>query len=214
MEKTLKEVADSLLQKNKITQEEYDSFEMEKDGAGPVRTFISKALGNFGKGYESTANKVIGFGGGAVAGLSAAYMAKELVTDPLISTIQINNSYKKLMEKTPQLQSQDPAVIKDYFNIIKSYSPKVASNPMVAGALINKMIEFGGVDHKLIMDLMDMQSKVPTMAIPLLIGAGAKTLASPESVAMRQPAITPTPAPELKNKFSFRKGDVSFERRF
>jgi len=183
MEKTLKEAADSLLQKNKITQEEYDSLDMEKNGSGPLRTFMGKVMSGAGKAI----NKTMEYGTGAAILATTGYMAKEMLVDPIVNTIQINNSYKKLIEKTPQLQSQDPNVIKDYFNIIKTYSPKAASNPLVAGALINKMVEFGGIDHKLVMDLMDMQAKVPNIAVPAILAAGAKTMANPEVTTMVKP---------------------------
>jgi len=206
MEKTLKEAADSLLQRNEITKDQYDSLEIEKTGAGPLRTFVSKAIGGFGKGLSSVTKNVGEYGGGVFAGLAAAALAKELIVDPISGAMQTGNSYNQLMQKTPQLQSQDPGVVKDYFNIIKTYSPKVAANPMVAGALINKMIEFGGVDHKLIMDLMDMQSKVPPMAIPLMMSAGTKALGE-----FKAPSVE---KPELKNKFTFRTDNASFERKF
>jgi hypothetical protein len=178
MKKTVKEAADSLLQRGEITQEEYNYI--EKNGGFKVPEGISKFMANAGKAMNTTAGKVLAAGSAATGLLTAGYLTKELAVDPIVQSIKLKNSYDQLMKKTPQLQSQDPETVKDYFNIVKTYSPAVAANPIVAGALVNKMIEFGGVDHKLIMDLLEMQQKVPTMgAMPLLIGAGSKIVADP-----------------------------------
>jgi len=217
MEKTLKEAADSLLQKNKITNEEYDSLDIEKNGAFPVRTFISQNMASFGKGLNAASGKIQQAGAAAVTLATAGYLAKELIADPAIQAAKLNNSYNQLMAKTPQLQNQDPNTVRDYFNIVKTYSPAAASNPIVAGALVNKMIEFGGVDHKLIMDLMSMQEKVPSLgAMPLFIGAGAKTLADPDVTS-----INPKPGdPKQKINYGYKSDSrggshsISFEKSF
>lgn len=67
--------------------------------------------------------------------------------------IDIHNTEKKLIEVNPELAQYDPKKVKDYFDVVKLYSPQAARNPLVAGALVNKMIQFGGVDHKLVQDM-------------------------------------------------------------
>jgi hypothetical protein len=98
-------------------------------------------------------------GGSSVAG-------KELIVDPIMDKIKINNSFEQMQEKVPQLAEKDQEKLKDYFGVIKTFSPKAASNPLVAGHLVNKMMEFGGVDHKLIQDLSSIESGLarPSMA--------------------------------------------------
>lgn len=100
--------------------------------------------------------KGIGVGAGLLG--AGAYITKETIIDPAVRASRIKKSLSSLIEKNPQLEEKDEEKIKDYFNIIKTFSPKSASNPLVAGALINKMMEFGGVDHKIVQDLASIES--------------------------------------------------------
>jgi len=95
--------------------------------------------------------KGIGIGTGLLG--AGAYMAKETIIDPAVRAHKIKESFSDLTEKVPQLEGKDEQQIKDYFGVIKTFSPRSAGNPLVAGHLINKMIEFGGIDHKIIQDL-------------------------------------------------------------
>lgn len=57
------------------------------------------------------------------------------------------------IQNDPQFADKDPDQVADYFGVVKSFSPSAATNPLVASALVNKMMQFGGVDHKLVQDL-------------------------------------------------------------
>ena len=114
----------------------------------------------------------------AVAG--SAFVAKEGIVDPIIQNVRMNASYNDMAEHTPQLADADQEKIRDYFNVIKTYSPHAASNPLVAGALVNKMMEFGGVDHKLVQDLINIQSGRTGMeAMKTMVGSGINTISKP-----------------------------------
>jgi hypothetical protein len=82
---------------------------------------------------------------------------KDNVINPLAGKASIMKSKHDMMKLTPSLRDEDEKIVKNYFNVVKTFSPKAASNPLVAGALVNKMIQFGGVDHKLVQDLAKMQ---------------------------------------------------------
>ena len=58
-----------------------------------------------------------------------------------------------MVKKVPSLKGTSKETLKDYFDVVKTYSPRAAANPIVAGHLVNKMVQFGGVDHKLVQDL-------------------------------------------------------------
>jgi hypothetical protein len=109
----------------------------------------------------------------------ATVVAKEGIIDPLIQQRKINKSFSELSKYTPQLQESDQERIRDYFNVIKTYSPNAAANPLVAGALVNKMMEFGGVDHKLVQDMINIQSgKSNTESIKTMVGGGIKSFST------------------------------------
>ena len=88
--------------------------------------------------------------GGALAGLGAAAHHQ----------VQIASTEHNLIKKNPDLANYDADKIRDYMEVIKTYSPQAARNPLVAGALVKKMIDFGGVDHKLVQDLASLQSSM------------------------------------------------------
>ena len=92
-----------------------------------------------------------------IAGIATAVAAKESLIDPIRDHYKMKSSYNQLLKKTPQLKGVDSEQLRDYFNVVKTFSPKAASNPLVAGALVNKMVQFGGVDHKLVQDIADIQ---------------------------------------------------------
>ena len=113
----------------------------------------------------------------APATIGAAVVGKEGIVDPIVQEVKINQSYGQLAKHTPQLAEADQDKIRDYFDVIKTYSPHSAANPLVAGALINKMMEFGGVDHKLIQDLANIQSSRKNIeSIKTLVGGGIGAL--------------------------------------
>jgi hypothetical protein len=103
--------------------------------------------------------------------LGSGVVAKEMIVDPLIQKSKIDQSYKLMQEKVPQLVEKDQNQIRDYFDVVQTYSPRAASNPLVAGALVNKMMEFGGVDHKLIQDISAIEANQATPTSEKLINA-------------------------------------------
>jgi len=163
--KKLIDAAESLLKKGEITQEE---FGMVKEAVGWPMDI---------KGFQTSAKSVLG----PVALGSMGALALSHILKPIIQKVKIGKSYEALVEKNPVLAEKDPGQIKDYFNVIQTFSPKAASNPLVAGALINKMMEFGGVDHKLVQDIAAIESGIEsinpfetlaTSASKAFVGAG------------------------------------------
>lgn len=93
----------------------------------------------------------------SIGGATTAVAAQNIV-EPTVNALKINNSFRKMQEMNPSLAEEDQNTVKQYFNVVKTFSPKSASNPLVAGALVNKMMQFGGVDHKLVQDLSSIES--------------------------------------------------------
>lgn len=174
----IEEAAKRLLARGEITQAEYDS--LEKTGgifgpgyyAGPAIT----------KGLKDTANVVRLVGIPLAALIAAGAMAKEQFIDPALANKKIDESFDLMSVKVPQLAEKDQDQIRDYFDVIKTYSPRAAANPLVAGALVNKMMEFGGVDHKLVQDIANIESnkEKPTMTSRMLDTASKILSAKPD----------------------------------
>lgn len=160
---TIKEAADALLQKGVISQEE---CEMIKEAAGST-----KIAGGV-KDKLTTGLHVLG-----LAGLGYGLL-RDILT-PVVEKAQAGIAFKKMQEKVPSLKERDPEQVKDYFNVIQTFSPKAATNPLVAGALVNKMMEFGGVDHKLVQDISSIQTGLnQTPAMQDLRSAAARSVYS------------------------------------
>jgi hypothetical protein len=113
-----------------------------------------------------------------IAGLfGAGIVGKELVVDPIVRNRAIENSYNTMLSSTPQLAGEDQNTIRSYFDVVKTFSPNAAANPLVAGSLVNKMVQFGGVDHKLVQDMASLEeSSAPEGIFSKVLEGTAKTL--------------------------------------
>jgi hypothetical protein len=149
-----KEAAKSLYEKKEITSEEYNEIikcadiidDLEKTAAGTLARLLPTLQGG-----------AVGLGLGA----GVAAVGSELY-NKLKQQADIKKSYNLMSEKMPVLNEYPQDKIKDYFEVVKIFSPLSASNPLVAGALVHKMLEFGGVDHKLIQDISNIRSNEPS----------------------------------------------------
>lgn len=81
--------------------------------------------------------------------------------------MQIAATEKHLIDANPELADFDQQKIKDYFDVVKLYSPQAARNPLVAGSLVHKMLQFGGVDHKLVQDIAGLEKNKSGFGEPL-----------------------------------------------
>jgi len=179
MNSKIEKAAASLLKKGKITQEEFNLLKKARIGRNLPLPRLKAGL-EFRKSVpiisEAIPKQVLPWLQGGAYGLFGAALLKQLL-NPVSEKIKAHQSYNQLIKKNPILAEKDPQEIKDYFNVIQTFSPKAASNPLVAGALINKMMEFGGVDHKLVQDLASIQSGLKsTDAMSHLTGAAARSL--------------------------------------
>jgi hypothetical protein len=168
----IKEAVQSLYDKKQITEQEYKLLndnlpELEKtagvtihipgasisEGAQASAPHLMKSIWEIAKQIAA---------GGAVA--TGGVLAGVELDKYLKSKRDIENSYNAMNEKVPALTEYPQDKIKDYFEVIKTFSPRSASNPLVAGALVHKMLEFGGVDHKLVQDLARMEMPQQSLA--------------------------------------------------
>ena len=186
----IKEAADSLYAREEITKEQHE--ELVKIAAHPFKSkILLKGLEKLKKNYSKfkeggksvldTASKAWELNpifGLAAIGAGGA-VGKEMVIDPATQLIKIKKSFNKMIEKTPQLAEADQTKLRDYFGVVKSFSPKAASNPLVAGSLVNKMMQFEGVDHKLVQDIASLQAGMPAPRIaPTAAENAAKSITS------------------------------------
>ena len=152
----MKKIAEKLYNEKKITLEEFNACkDMTKEAF----------LGQLGKGGIRDAVQTIGLAAltGAL-GVEAASKLKGLVDQ--------KTAYHRMMEKNEILSEYPEEEVKDYYEVVRTFSPKSASNPLVAGALVNKMIQFGGVDHKLVQDLSSIEGPHKDAILEFALNSG------------------------------------------
>lgn len=89
-------------------------------------------------------NPIHGFlGNAAVVAGGTALMAGG---SALMGSIQLNMSYKKMLQLYPELAREQPERVKNYFDAIAAGSASTASQPMVVGSLIKRMLNYDGFD--------------------------------------------------------------------
>jgi len=170
MEDRIKTAADNMLNRGDINKEDHDKLYKLAFSLKGMMQATGKGLtvDNLRKGLFTAA--LLGTGAAAT---------KEILVDPIIEKNKIDKSFKAMTDKVPQLAEADQEKMKDYFSVVKTFSPKAASNPLVAGALVNKMMQFGGVDHKLVQDISAIQAGLPQSKVtPAVFESVAKNVGS------------------------------------
>ena len=143
---SIEKIAERLLKKGDITQDDHDVLVKHASFLNiPIN--MSNVAGLIG---------AMSLGSLAVGGLN------EIIGKAMQRT-KMDQTYHEMKEKIPDLKEYPEEDIKDYFSVVKTFSPKAATNPLVAGALVNKMVQFGGVDHKLVMDLANLQGDTKSL---------------------------------------------------
>lgn len=168
-------VAKKLLDENKITQAEFDSVkDLTKEAVFKFKTAaeLLKELEQTAKHSKNSYDSPIHTGLKAL-GIAAigGTLADELVRRARHG-LAMRTAYDDMIKKNPMLSEYPKEEVEDYYSVIKTFSPKAAANPLVAGALVNKMIQFGGVDHKLVQDIANIQGPQKDVLVEIAAKAG------------------------------------------
>jgi hypothetical protein len=65
--------------------------------------------------------------------------------------------YQKMLEGSPELQQMPSMQVKNMFDVLHSFAPDIASQPVAAAGIVSNMAQYDTVDHKTIQDLITMQ---------------------------------------------------------
>ena len=76
------------------------------------------------------------------------------------SNAQVQRSFQTMLQRYPELQRENPTRVKQLFETISRAAPDVAQDPMVAGSLIKRMVNYDGIDHATYMELVSTQEKM------------------------------------------------------
>ena len=99
---------------------------------------------------------------GAAGILSAGGTVASRALDATGDPIKRGVFRKKMMKRYPKLKTEDPKAVKSVFNTLYRFSPEMASDPGVAGAFVQKGLEFKdvGIQPTDVKILSDIQSAV------------------------------------------------------
>lgn len=179
----MEKVAKKLLDENKISQEDYESVKgMTKEAfLGMLFKKIPK-MNEAGKvigesiGFSDLAEK-IKQGAQAASLVGIAGLIGSQAIGKAKSAVDSQTAYSKMFEKMPNLSEYPEDQVKDFYSVVKTFSPKAAANPLVAGALVNKMLQFGGVDHKLVQDIANIEGVKKDIVSDIVTKAGQSFVA-------------------------------------
>jgi len=172
----VKTAIDNLLQRGDITKNE-----QEKLAAAGLYAVLPEAASELARGKGFTAagqvikNIAQTVGISAFAGL-AGYQLYDLIKQKRNEA----KGFNEMMKKTPILSEYPEEQVRDFYGVVQTFSPKSASNPLVSGALVNKMIQFGGVDHKIIQDLAQIEGPKKDILYDTAAAAGTSMVAFPD----------------------------------
>lgn len=115
---------------------------------------IENTSGIFSRIQSNPMGKAVSMGIGAAAmvgaGITAASLIDRMTTKPVIVTDQ---QLDLVLKTKPNLQGLDREQLRKYYSIILRAAPTVSREPMVAGALLERIVNYGGVDHSLMKEL-------------------------------------------------------------
>jgi len=152
--------------------------------------------GNIPKGYDSYSQKIEQVSGGVPDALKKALvigtgvgtgLATAEALGEIPSLARRRKSLKAVME-SPDIGRGQKAQARKIFEILDTYAPSLAENPLVAKSFVQGIIDYGGVlDHKTISELISAQRGMletsPSMVDKIQTGAKALDVASGIGVA-------------------------------
>ena len=78
------------------------------------------------------------------------------VLAPAIERSKQKKAYKNMVTERGL---EDNKETQDYFNVVRTFSPLAATNPIVAATMVNRMKEFGGVDPNMVAAMTNIKSQ-------------------------------------------------------
>lgn len=92
----------------------------------------------------------------AMAGAAGIIGGAGMVMDHM----KVQQGYKKMLDAYPELAREQPERVKSYFDAIASGAPDIASQPLVAGSLIKRMLNYDGFDPSTYQELVSTQTNI------------------------------------------------------
>lgn len=146
-------ISESTIIKMASFKEELLSFlneeTLEKNAFGPKTDITQKGLKLI---YPAAKKKLFGDTAKRILATAAIYptlaLSNYMIGKGMQSAsdatqeIELKSAFKKMMEYHPQLNTEDPLLVKKYWDSLAKFAPAIASEPLAAGAFIKQALQY------------------------------------------------------------------------
>lgn len=107
-------------------------------------------------------------GGAAITagGLGAGYVGHHAMAgaDAIIQALMKGRRFDKMMKVNPELDGYEDSSLQLAFNTLHKFNPEMASDPLVAGTFVRRVMDARGVDTKTVGEIARARGDVPGMS--------------------------------------------------
>jgi len=101
----------------------------------------------------------LGIAIGTLLALPTVYTLGKEVHKSITMPRKIERSRDNMMSFYPQLKEYSKKDVDKYFNSLAEIAPMTATSPALAGAFVQKSLEAGGVDTRMMADVLDVEKR-------------------------------------------------------
>lgn len=122
-------------------------------GAAAAERFVLPHLAKPKSGLAQHLNKDMAMGALALTGLAGLGVTTAGLAGSMFNkvsdSIKRRMAYSQMFEQFPELKEVPKDKVDGYWGILEQFSPKLTTNPLVAGQFVSNMVNYGmeGVDH-------------------------------------------------------------------
>lgn len=147
--KEYQEYQNKLLEHQKLTNE----LSKENTILGKFsRTNVGQFTGPFLGGSAAA------IGGTAALGVGS-FLSQMNVPNPIVNSM-LKIKFQEVLRANPMLANFDRGLLFEYYQLIYNHAPSVANNPRMVAGLLERAMNYGGIDHNLLKELAETEKAV------------------------------------------------------
>ena len=102
----------------------------------------------------------------------AAQLGKNLIPT---SNRNVDSQLDRMIQLKPSLASIDRGLLTKYYKILTETAPEATNNPIVAASLLERVINYGGIDHTILKELADTEKSLKDKQFSQMLAVSALT---------------------------------------
>lgn len=122
-------------------------------GAAAAEKYVLPSLAKPKSGLAQYLNKDMAMGALALTGLAGLGVTTAGLAGSMFNkvsdSIKRRMAYSQMFEQFPELKEVPKDKVDGYWGVLEQFSPKLTTNPLVAGQFVSNMVNYGmeGIDH-------------------------------------------------------------------